>query len=395
MLLEFLPMVKPESFFKGPTVNLQNERCALDVEQRLELILRGTEEVITQDELKQLLETTPSPKAYWGFEPSGGMHIGTGLVCGGKIKDMVDAGCQFTVFLADWHAWINNKLGGDLENIRLCAEYFKRCFTGLGISPDKATYRLGSELESTIDYWEKVVRIAKSNSTKRILRALPIMGREMDTEDIETAALFYPCMQAADIFQLDLDIACAGIDQRKAHIIARESAQRLQRKKPVSVHTPLLLSLFGGSQRQPGTGTSGDLDENPRFDFEIGSKMAKSIPGSAILVHDQPEQIGEKIRSSYCPPRDTQNNPVLDIVRLILIPQMGSLEVERPAKYGGSIRFGKYTDVEKAYALGQLHPQDLKDSVAKALSARLEGVRKELEKDPELLRRITAMEITR
>lgn len=367
----------------------------MDVETRLNLILRGAEEVITEDELKQLLERNASPKAYWGFEPSGGMHIGTGLVCGGKIKEMVDAGCDFTIFLADWHAWINNKLGGNLENIRVCGEYFKRCFTGLGIPPEKVTYRLGSELESTADYWEKVIRIAKSNSAKRIRRALPIMGREMDTEDIETAALFYPCMQAADIFQLDLDIACAGIDQRKAHIIARESAQKLQRKKPVSIHTPLLPSLFGGSQYSSGTGAPGDLDENPRFDFEIGSKMAKSMPGTAVLVHDQPEQIREKIRSAFCPPREIENNPVLDIVRLILLPQMGSVQIERPAKYGGNVRFEKYEEISKAYASDQLHPQDLKDGVARALSERLQGVRQELARDPQLASRIMAMEITR
>jgi len=366
----------------------------LDTERRLDLILRGTEEVITEDELKQLLETTSSPKAYWGFEPSGGMHIGTGLVCGGKIKDMVDAGCKFTVFLADWHAWINNKLGGDLENIRLCGEYFKRCFMGLGILSENVIYRFGSEIERSLDYWEKVIRIAKSNSAKRIRRALPIMGRE-DAEDIETAALFYPCMQAADIFQLDLDIACAGIDQRKAHIIARESAQKLQRRKPISLHTPLLLSLLGGPQVAPGAAAPGSLDENPKYDAEIGGKMAKSAPGSAILVHDEPEEIHDKMRSAYCPPREIKDNPVLDIVRLVLIPQMGGLEIERPAKYGGNTRFEKYEDVEKTYSRGELHPQDLKSSVTKSLSDRLEGVRQELKKDPELLRRIKAMEITR
>jgi tyrosyl-tRNA synthetase len=362
----------------------------LDVEQRLNMIVRGTEEVITEDELKQLLETTNSPKAYWGFEPSGGMHIGTGLVCGGKIKDMAEAGCRFTVFLADWHAWINNKLGGNFENIRLCGEYFKRCFTGLGVVSENVIYRFGSEIEGGLDYWEKVIRIAKSNSARRIRRALPIMGRE-DAEDIETAALIYPCMQAADIFQLDLDIACAGIDQRKAHIIARESASKLQRRKPISVHTPLLLSLLGG----PQPAAAGSFDENPKYNSEIGSKMAKSIPGSSILVHDEPEEIREKITSSYCPPREIKDNPILDIVRLVLMPQIGDLEIERPAKYGGNARFERYEDVQKAYSKGELHPQDLKSSVAKSLSNRLEGVRLELKKNPELLRRIKAMEITR
>ena len=367
----------------------------MDVKQRLELISRNTEEVITEEELKLLLDATTSPKAYWGFEPSGGMHIGTGLVCGGKIKDMIDAGCEFTIFLADWHAWINNKLNGDLQNIRVCGEYFKRCFTGLGIPPEKVTYRWASEHASDIDYWEKVIRIAKSNTTNRIRRALPIMGREIDAKDVEAAAMFYPCMQAADIFQLDLDIACAGIDQRKAHVIARETAQKLGRKTPISLHTHLLPNLRGESQYRTGTGAAGRFDANRKIDSEIGSKMAKSVPGSAILVHEAPEQIRKKIRSAYCPPKETENNPVLEIVRLILLPQMGSLEIHRSIKYGGGIRFEKYEEIKRAYASGQLHPQDLKDGVAKSLSDRLEGVRKELAKDPDLLSRITAMEITR
>jgi len=367
----------------------------LDTEQQLELILRGTEEVITEDELKQVLKTTTSPKAYWGFEPSGGMHIGTGLVCGGKIKDMIDAGCDFTILLADWHAWINNKLGGNLENIRVCGEYFKRCFTGLGVPPDRVTYRRTSELASSINYWEKVIRIAKSNSTTRIRRALPIMGREIDAKDIEAAAMFYPCMQAADIFQMDLDIACAGIDQRKAHVIARESAQKLHRKIPVSLHTYLLPGLLGGSASQSEKGATGNFDTDRKIDLEIGSKMAKSIPGTAILVHEEPEEIKKKMRSAYCPPKETENNPVLGIVRLILLPQMGSLEIQRSSKYGGNVKFSKYEEIKKAYESGQLHPQDLKDGVAKALSGRLEGVRRELAKDPELFDRVKAMEITR
>jgi len=362
----------------------------LDLQQRLELISQGTQEIITKEELEELLQATRSPRAYWGFEPSGGMHIGTGLVCGGKIKDMIDAGCDFTILLADWHAWINNKLGGNLENIRACGEYMKQCFTGLGIPPDKVTYRWTSDHAGEIDYWAKVVRIGKLNSLQRIWRALPIMGREMDAKDIEAAATFYPCMQAADIFQLDLDIACAGIDQRKAHILARESAQKLQAKKPVSLHTPLLMSLMGAKMELTGA-----FDENPALNAQIGMKMAKSIPGSSILVHDTPEDIKQKIQSAYCPPKETEGNPVLEIVRLILLPQLGRAEMERPTKYGGSAVFESYQEIEEEYRSGKLHPLDLKNSVGALLSARLEGVREEFRRNPAPLERIKAIEITR
>ena len=362
----------------------------MDLHKRLELISRGVQEVITKEELQELLETTRSPRAYWGFELSGGMHIGTGLICGGKIKDMVDAGCDFTIFLADWHSWINNKLGGNMEKIRACGEYFKQCFTGLGIPLEKVSYRWASELASGIDYWEKVVRIAKLNSAQRIWRALPIMGRGMDSKDIEAAAVFYPCMQAADIFQLGLDIACAGIDQRKAHILARESAQKLQAKKPVSLHTPLLMGLLGGKMAPTGT-----FDENPTLDAQIGMKMAKSVPESSILVHDTPEEIGKKIQSAYCPPKEIEGNPVLEIVRLILLPQLGRVEIDRPAKYGGPIGFETYEQIEDEYRAGKLHPLDLKNSAAALLSSILEGVREEFRKNPEPLKRIKAIEITR
>jgi len=67
------------------------------------------------------------------------MHIGQGLVCGTKIQDLIRAGFDFTIFLADYHAMINNKYGGDLEKIQTTAEYFRPCFTALGVPEDKVS----------------------------------------------------------------------------------------------------------------------------------------------------------------------------------------------------------------------------------------------------------------
>ncbi len=182
----------------------------MNIEQKLNIVSRNTDEIITLSELKTLLETKSRPRAYWGFECSGFMHIGMGLVVGGKIKDMVSAGFEFIIFLADWHSWINNKLGGDMNNIRICGEYFKDCFTALGVSPEKVRYIWASELAGDREYWEKVIRVGKLSSLHRIWRALPIMGRSMENADVDTATMIYPCMQAADIFHMDLDVACRG-----------------------------------------------------------------------------------------------------------------------------------------------------------------------------------------
>ena len=361
----------------------------MDLQKRIDLVMRNTAEVVTSQEIRILLETNVSPKAYWGFECSGLLHIGIGLVCSAKIKDMVNAGFKFTIFLADWHSWINNKLGGDMENIRTCGEYLKQIFTALGLTPDKVEFRWASDITDKVEYWEKVIRIAKSVSVKRTWRALPVMGRETSMTDIETAWVFYPCMQAADIFQMNLDVACSGIDQRKAHMLARDAAEKLKWKKPSCIHTPLLIGLQG-----PET-TEKTFDENADLNVEISSKMSKSIPQSSILVHDTPKEIAAKIKNAYCPPKVVKGNPIIDLAKLVIFPEKGSLEIPRPAKYGGPETFESFNQLESTYSKGKIHPLDLKNGVTDSLVEILKPVREHFRKHPETLEKMLTIEVTR
>jgi tyrosyl-tRNA synthetase len=365
------------------------EATHLDLQKRVELTTRNTAETVTPEEIQNLLETNDHPRAYWGFECSGLLHIGIGLVCSAKIKDMVNAGFDFTIFLADWHSWINNKLGGDMENIRTCGEYLKQIFTALGMSPDKVEFRWASDITEKVEYWEKVIRIAKSVSVNRTWRALPVMGRETSLTDIETAWVLYPTMQAADIFEMDLDVACSGIDQRKAHMLARDAAEKLKWKKPSCVHTPLLIGLQG-----PET-TEKTFDENAELNVEISSKMSKSVPQSSILVHDSPEDIASKIKNAYCPPKVVKNNPILELSRLITFPEKDSLTIPRPAKYGGPETFSSFESLATVYSEGKIHPLDLKNGVAEALIEILKPVREHFSRHPETLEKMLKIEITR
>jgi len=317
------------------------------------------------------------------------MHIGMGLVCASKIKDMTKAGFKFTVFLADWHSWINNKLGGDIERIRICGEYIKQCFTALGVTPDIVEYLWASDIAKDIEYWEKVIRIAKGASLQRIWRALPIMGREMSMTDVETAWIYYPCMQSADIFHMHLDVACAGIDQRKAHMLERDVAEKLGWKKPSCIHTHLLMGLQG-----PETAEK-KFDENADLNIQISSKMSKSIPKSAIFVHDTPSDIKTKIKEAYCPPKQVKGNPILELARYVVFAERESLEIPRPTKYGGPENFGSYEETEKAYVKGKIHPLDLKNGVTEALVEILKPVREHFHKHPQMLGKMVEIEVTR
>lgn len=335
-------------------------------EPALEIVTRGVEEVVTREDLSALLAQGGRPRAYIGYEPSGYVHIGNGAIVAEKIKDLVAAGFDFTFLLADWHAMINNKLGGDLGAIQVCARYFEDAFRALGV-PDTVRFTLANDLVSPRDYWADVVRVSKSASVARIRRALTIMGRKEEDADLDASMLIYPAMQVTDIHRLDLDLALGGMDQRHAHMLYRDLSPRLGWKRVVALHTPLLVGLKG----------QGRMDA-------IEAKMSKCRPEGAILVHDPPEEIARKIEGAFCPPKETEGNFVTETSRLVLLPR-GPLTVERPAKYGGDAVFQDFGAVSAAYRSGALHPKDLKAAVSRALADLLAPVRAYFDRKPENL----------
>jgi len=340
----------------------------MDLNKRVALVENNAEEIVTLEELKALLETNEHPAAYVGFEPSGLVHIGF-LICANKIKDLVKAGFDVTILLADWHAFINDKLGGSMENIRKCGEYMQDCFSSLGI---EAKFVYTSDLIDKKDYWEKVIRIAKNSSIARIKRAMTIMGRKESDAETDSSKLMYPSMQAADIFELDVDVALGGMDQRKAHMLARDVSEKLGWKKPIAVHTPLLGSLTGSERME--------------------SKMSKSSPESCIFIHDSENDIKRKIGDAYCP-METAGNPVIDICKYIVFREHESMTIERPGKYGGNLSL-THNELLKVYPKG-LHPADLKNAVSKHLIEILKPVREYFENNPRNLETIRNLTITR
>jgi len=250
----------------------------LDPTEKVELIKRPpTEETVTEEELLELFKTNSNPKCYIGLEVSGFLHLGSLISTGYKINDFIKAGVNYTVFLADWHTLINDKLGGDWEKISKVSKYYQDAFKAFcpGVH-----IRTGSELyseEKNKDYWKDLVRFTKHMSLARTMRTLTIMGRSEQEEKIDLAKLLYPPMQAVDIHYLDLDIVHAGMDQRKIHMLVRENfppikpqsnGPRLKRVKAPSV--PSLLRE--GPRMAPITSTS---EKAPRG---IVARMA-STPG--------------------------------------------------------------------------------------------------------------------
>src|SRR3712207_2875827 len=110
-------------------------------------------------------------------------------------------------------------------------------------------------------------------------------------------------------------------------------------------------------------------------DVRISSKMSKSKPASGILVHDDEKTIRNKISKAFCPMEVTEGNPVLELVRYVVFHEFDEFVIERPTKYGGSITYTNYKDIEHDFVTKKIPPMDLKNSTATYINRIIEPIR--------------------
>ena len=359
----------------------------MEVNEKIKLIENNTEEILGKEELKEMISNNENINHYIGFEISGKIHLGTGLMCMSKVKDFMDAGVNCSVFLADYHSWINDKLGGDLDKIKKTAVgYFKEGLKAslkcVGGDPEKLNFVLGSELYHNNDlYWLDVIEISKHTSLSRMMRSITIMGRK-EGGSVDFAKLLYPPMQVADIFIQKINMPHAGIDQRKAQVIARDVATKLsfdplvnskgEQIKPMAVHHSLIMGL-GKPSKWP-------IKKDELKDMLSELKMSKSKPDTCIFIHDSEDEIKRKINKAFCMEKEIDYNPILDWLKRLIFPIRGKLKIKRPEKFGGNLEYKDYFDIEKDFAKGDIHPMDLKNAVADSLIEILKPAREHFEK---------------
>ena len=358
----------------------------MNTEEKINLIKEVGEEIVTEEELRDLLKKNKNPVAYDGFEPSGRMHIAQGILRTININKMIKAGVKFKVLVADWFAWMNNKMGGDLEKIRITGDYFIEVWKACGMDTSKIEFIWAKDLITRKGHWETTINIARNSTVKRITRCSQIMGRKTG-EALSAAQIIYPCMQAADIFHLGCDITQLGMDQRKVNMLAREIGPKVGFWKPVVISHHMLLGL-----------TKPSTESLSSEDILLELKMSKSKPDSAIFMDDSPEEVKRKISKAYCPDKEVKLNPILEYCKYIIFERFDKIEINRPEKFGGNQVFSSYNELEKSYTSGNLHPADLKNATAFYINKLLEPIREHFNKNKkakELLKKVKSFNITR
>lgn len=424
-----------------------------------EAILFNTQEVLPSNldqldqEIKTLIQAANQSgeqiRHYIGFEISGQVHIGTGIAPALKIKKLQDAGVKCSIFLADYHTYLNNKLDGKFETIRKVAtEYFgpvmMLCCETVGCDIESIDLILAKNLYETTrngqNYWTFDMKIGKELSLNRVLKSISIMGK-VAGDNVEFGTLRYPVMQVTDAFFMQSHLVHAGLDQRKCHVLMRETAPKLDddfalklgkvKVKPIAIHHSLLLGLGKPQEAviethdlsiseqqnllylqqevaQSGTVNLSDIDQTvakTTLDLitqhhaktvEV-NKMSKSKPDSAIWVHDTFDEILRKLKKAYCPmPRPEEQtadeivseqlwNPILDWTQKMIFPSGRNIMIERKEEWGGNATYHDFESLRADYFIGKIHPMDLKNAVSKSLADWFAPIRKWAEANDDAL----------
>lgn len=350
---------------------------------RLATMVGRVEEVVGIDHLVNVLSGSKSHagddviRCYVGFEPSGKAHIGW-KVLALQCKRMLEAKANVMIFLADWHAWVNDKFNGNMEAIQTTATYMEATFRALldhppeGDGPGELRFVWASSIMESPDYWARVLRCSKGATLAMVRKTFTIMGRDEASSDHDLSKFYYPAMQAADIFEMNIDVAIGGMDQRKAHMFMRDVASKYGWEKATCLHTPIISSLKASGSRMES------------FDH----KMSKSDPKGALLLHDTAEQIRKKMRKAYISPDDPES-PVYELAEHIVLAEFGEIVVTPDPRFGQPSTWNSLEDFRTAVMDGSLHPLDAKFGVADGIARGLAGVHSHFEADSSLLDAVT------
>lgn len=334
-----------------------------------ELVKRNTQEIVSEDELKELLMEKKHPCAYIGYAPTGMLHLGHFLPIL-KVSDFLKAGFNFKFLIANLHAHLDDqKTPWSLLDARsmVYEEMARSMLNSVGADITRLKFVRGSDFQTEQQYSIDVLRMSALTTLSRVKRAASEVVRFGD--EPKMGGFIYPLMQCEDVVALEADIAFGGIDQRGIYMLGRELLPEIGYKKPLCVFSPLLPSFTGG---------------------RMGGKMSSSENKGKVGLLDEEELVNKKVDGAYCLEGIAKENGVMAFVEYIIFPlkydQGKKLKIERSAKFGGDIEYTSYKELEKDFIKKELHPMDLKKAVSREINILLEPIRKNFSKKKDLLK---------
>src|SRR3989344_5111783 len=191
----------------------------MNIQDKLNLIKRNTEEILGEEELIQVLKKKKKPSVYLGTAITGSPHIAY-LTWALKLADFIKAGFEVKILLADLHGALDNTPWQVLEKrYRYYENIIPLLFESLGVKTSSLKFVKGSDFQLSKDYFLDLMKLSTFVSVHDATKAASEVVKLGDNPKL--SGIIYPLMQALDEEYLQVDMQLGGVDQRKIFVLAR------------------------------------------------------------------------------------------------------------------------------------------------------------------------------
>jgi tyrosyl-tRNA synthetase len=243
----------------------------------LDLIRRGADELIVEEDLRRKLARGKPLRVKAGFDPTApDLHLGHTVVLN-KMRQFQDLGHHVMFLIGDFTGMIGDPSGRNVtrppltpEQIAKNAETYKEQVFKI-LRPEKTEILFNSTWCSQLGA-AGIVQLAGTYTVARMLERDDFAKRFADGRPISIHEFLYPLMQGYDSVAMKADVELGGTDQKFNLLVGRELQKHFQQEPQVIVTMPLLEGLDGVNKMSKSLGNYVGVDDAPNEMF--GSLMS-------------------------------------------------------------------------------------------------------------------------
>jgi len=302
----------------------------MDIKEELGIIKRGTEEIISEEELIKKIEKSRKEKRplriKQGFDPNApDIHLGhtVGLR---KMRQFQDLGHDIYFLIGDFTGMIGDPSGKTItrkqlteEEVKKNAETYKKQVFKI-LNPEKTIVVFNSHWLGKLSFSE-VLKVCSKYTVARMLERDDFSNRYKAGKPIAIHEFLYPLMQGYDSVAMKADIELGGTDQKFNLLVGRDIQREYNQEPQVIITLPLLEGIDGVEKMSKSLNNYIGINESPQ---EMYGKVM-SLPDNLMIRYfelvtdvslDEINKVKIGLENNSLHPRDVKKRLARNIVKL-------------------------------------------------------------------------------